>query len=161
MADLYGALVGTPSQATPITPADAAYAGSKDQVIVRDRIELVAAAAAATIRGAVVGWETVLDPYASHFSFDDLGVGNTLSFGNVTYPNALCNAQDVATAAGSASLLKSVDIANYYKPLWEQLGYATLAAAKLIGDQCELLFTVNSAAATGTLVWQIKGAKRI
>lgn len=162
MADLYGALVGTPSQAVPITPAPAAYAGSRDITIVRDKIELAAAAANTTIRAAVVGWETVLDPFACDFSFDDLsGAGATLSFGNVTYPNALCNAQDVATAAGTAKALKSVDINNYYKPLWEQLGYASLAAAKLIGDSCELMFKVNTAAATGTLVWQLRGAPRI
>lgn len=161
MADLYGALVGTPSQAVPITPAPAAYAGSRDITIVRDKVELAAAAATTTIRAAVVGWETVLDPFACDFSFDDMGTSVTLSLGNITYPNALCNAQDVATAAGTAKALKSVDINNYYKPLWEQLGYASLAAAKLIGDSCELMFKVNTAAATGTLVWQLRGAPRI
>lgn len=158
MAKFYGALVGTLLRATPPSVSPAGLGNSPDIIIMRDKIE-AAAAATDQIQIAKVPWETILDPFGSDFSFDDLGTGTTLSAGDVTYPNALCNATDVATAAGTAKLMKSVDINNYYKPLWETLGYASLAAAKLIGAQCELLFTVNTAAAAGTLVWQVKGHK--
>jgi hypothetical protein len=158
MAKTYGSLVGTLQQNTPPDVVPTALANSPDIIIVRDTIEL-AAAATDTVSLCKVPWETVIDPFGSDFSFDDLGTGTTLSVGNVTYPNALCNAQDVATAAGTAKVCKSLDVANYFKPLWQALGYATLAAAKLISAQCELLATVNTAAAAGTLTWQIKGHK--
>jgi hypothetical protein len=158
MAKQYGSLVGTLLRATPPSVSPAGLANSPDIIIMRDKCE-VAASATDQVQLAKVPWETVVDPFGSDFSFDDLGTGTTLSVGDVTYPNALCNAQDVATAAGTAKICKSVDINNYYKPLWEMLGYATLAAAKLIGAQCELIFTVNTAAGAGTLTWQLKGHK--
>lgn len=158
MAKFYGSLVGTPKQATPPRQTSHSHENGSDHVIVRDTIEL-AAAANDTVQLTIVPWETVLSPNST-FWFDDLGTGCTLSIGDVTYPNALCNAQDVAAAAGSALVMKSVDIANYFKPLWAQLGYASLAAAKAVGPFCELLAKVNSAAAAGTLTWQITGQKR-
>lgn len=158
MAKFYGSLVGTPKQATPPRQTSHAHENGTDHVIVRDTIEL-AAAANDTVQLAVLPWETVIAP-SSTFYFDDLGAGCTLSIGDATYPNALCNAQDVATAAGSALVMKSVDIANYFKPLWQQLGYASLTAAKAVGPFCELLAKVNSAAAAGTLTWSIHGQKR-
>jgi len=158
VAKFYGSKVGTPKQTLPLRQIPSTLENGTDHVIVRDTIEL-AASANDLVQAAVLPWETVLNP-SSTLYFDDLGTGTTLSLGDITYPNALVNAQDVATAAGSASALKSVDIANYFKPLWEQLGYANLAAAKAVGDQCELLFKVNSAAAAGTLTWQLTGQKR-
>ncbi|MBI1684459.1 hypothetical protein [Caulobacter hibisci] len=158
MAKFYGSLVGTPKQSVRPIPTSHQHENGTDHVLVRDTIEL-AAAANDTVQLAVLGWETVLAPTGT-FWFDDLGTGCTISVGDVTYPNALCNAQDVATAAGSALLLKSVDIANYFKPLWQQLGYASLAAARLVGAKCELLFKVNTAAAAGTLTWQLHGQQR-
>ena len=66
------------------------------------------------------------------------------------------------TSAGqTASGLPAVSIANYYQPLWAQLGYASLAAAKLVGLQCELLFTLAGAAATGVLTWRFAGRRKI
>ena len=158
MAKFYGSLVGTPKQATPPRQTSHTHENGSDHIIVRDTIEL-AAAANDTVQLAIVPWETVLSPNST-FWFDDLGTGNTVSIGDVTYPNALCNAQDTSTAAGSALVMKSVDIANYFKPLWQQLGYASLTAAKAVGPFCELLAKVNSAAAAGTLTWQITGQKR-
>lgn len=158
MTKYYGSLVGTPKRATPPTMIPNALENSSDKILVRDTIEL-AASAADTVQLGYAPWETVIAP-ASTFYFDDLGTGCTLSIGDVTYPNALCAAQDVATAAGSALVMKSVDIANYFKPLWQVLGYASLAAAQAVGSRCELLATVNTAAAAGTLTWQIAGNPR-
>lgn len=159
MAKYYGSLVGSllsAVQSTPLIPTT--LKNGQDQILIRDTIELNAVAND-TVQLAVLSWETVLSP-SGLFYFDDLGTGCTISVGDITYPNALCNAQDVATAAGSALIMKSVDIANYFKPLWQQLGYASLAAAKAVGEKCELLFKVNSAAAAGTLTWQLFGQKR-
>lgn len=158
MATFYGSLVGTPKRATPASPIPSFLENSTDSILVRDTIEL-AAAATDLVQAAKLPWETVLGAAGTVY-FDDLGASTTLSLGDITYPNALINAQDVATAAGSCSALKSVDVANYFKPLWQMLGYASLTAAQAIGAQCELLFKINTAAATGTLTWQLSGAKR-
>lgn len=159
MANQFGSLVGAIISAVQSTPlVSIALKGGGDQVLIRDTCE-VAASAADTVTLGKFDWETIINPGASMFWFDDLGTGNTVSVGDASFPNALCNAQDTATAAGSALILKSVDIANYFKPLWQQLGHATLAAAKLTGAQCTLLAKVNAAAAAGTLTWQILGRK--
>lgn len=159
MTKFLGSLIGTPKAAVPASPIPNYLQDSKDWVLARDTIEL-AASATDTVQAALLPWETVLNPYTCDASFDDLGTGTTLSLGDITYPNALCNATDVATAAGTIKAMKSVDIANYFKPLWQTLGYATLAAAQAVGAQCELLWKINTAAAAGTLSWQLMGTKR-
>jgi hypothetical protein len=163
MAKFYGSLVGAVLQLTPPRQVDMAYANTKDQILVRDTIEVNAIAANDVVQLAVVGWETVIDPSGSDFWFDDLGTGGTVSVGDITYPNALANAVNTDSAAGSSKVCVSVDIANYFKPLWAMLGYATLAAAQAVGAQCELLLKRNTAAVTGicTISWQIRGNRRI
>ncbi|MNO05668.1 hypothetical protein D3C81_2271520 [compost metagenome] len=61
----------------------------------------------------------------------------------------------MATAAGSFSLFKGVDIANWFKPLWQVLGLP-----KDPGGKIELIATIKGAAATGTLAWSIHGQDR-
>ena len=159
MANQFGSLVGAVLSALQSTPlVSIALKGGTDTAFIRDTCE-VAAAAADTVTLGKLDWESLINPVTSVFWFDDLGTGNTVSVGDASFPNALCNAQDTSTAAGSALILKSVDIANYFKPLWQQLGHATLAAAKLTGKQCTLLAKVNAAAGAGTLTWQIMGRK--
>lgn len=161
MTKFYGSKVGSvilASQSTPLVSI--ALKGGGNTVLIRDTIELAAAAAADTVSLGKVDWETIIDPTAaSSIWFDDLGTGQTISIGDATFPNALCNATDTSTAAGTALVMKSVDVANYFKPLWQILGHASLAAAKLVASSCELLATNNAAAATGTLTWQIIGRK--
>lgn len=161
MTTRYGALVGAIKQAEPFRQVPNGRENIEQQVLVRDRIELAAAPANDVVELAVLPWETKIDPYQSDFSFDDLGTGVTFSVGDVTYPTALCNVQDVATAAGTAKICKSVDIAKYWMPLWEMLGYASLEAAQLVGRQCQLLGKIGTAAATGTVAWQITGVKHL
>ena len=161
MAKQYGSLVGTPHQASPPKMADMAFERGKDQVLVRDTVEL-AAAAGDTVQLAVLGWETVLDPTGCQFWCDDLGAGGTISIGDVTDFDAFAAAVDTDTAAlGLTSMLTALDISLYFKPLWAMLGYASLAAAKAVGDQCELLLTRSAAAGAGTICWQMKGSRRI
>lgn len=112
-----------------------------------------------TVTLGQVDWDTVIDDVLSTIEFSDLGTSVTLDIGDVTYPAALMDGQDVATAAGSALICKSVAIGNRKKPLWGMLGYASLAAAKLIGARCTLLASIKDAnPASGTLAWSIYGS---
>lgn len=150
------------------TAAAATSAGLVDQGRAGGRVcrlahDFVTADAAQndTIQLGYFDWDTLLDPELSVVEFTDLGTSVTMDIGDVTYPDALCAAQDVATAAGTCNPLKSVTIANRRKPLWEMLGYASLAAAKLIGARCELLATLEGAnPASGTVGWTIYGSPR-
>jgi hypothetical protein len=155
MAKQLGALVGTPKAASPPQLVDFGLERCSERILVRDTVEL-AANAADTVQAAVLPWETLLDP-ASTVWFDDLGVGGTLSLGDVSFPNALMNAVNTDSAAGNSPAMAAVDIANYWKPLWAVLGYANLAAAQVVGAQCELLFKRNTAAGAGTISWRFKG----
>lgn len=161
MAKQYGSLVGTIKQTAPFQPVDNAYENGKITRLCFDTVEL-SANAADTVQLAILGWETVLDCYGSIYSCDDLGTGGTISIGDVTYPTALASAINTDSAAlANQKICAAVDIANYGQPLWQMLGYATLAAAKLIGAKCELLLTRNTAAGAGTITWDIKGVPRI
>lgn len=162
MTTYYGSQVGTPKQASRPTMIPATNENGTDHLLCLDTIELAAAAAASRVEIAVLPWETVISP-SSRFWFDDLGATQTFDIGDITYPTGLVSGQDTATAASGAdgiAFLKSVDIASYGQPLWQMLGYATLAAAQLIGAQCQLLGRVNTAAATGTVTWRIVGQAR-
>lgn len=161
MTKRYGSLVGALKQLVPIKPIPMALELSTDRCIVRDTILLAAAPIADTISLGLIGWETVLDPVACDLYFDALGAASTLSIGDVTYPAALAAATDTHTAAGTMKVMKSVTIGSYFLPLWQQLGYATLAAAQAVGSKCELLATIAGGAATGNVTWQIKGSLRI
>ena len=121
----------------------------------RDRIELAAAPANDTISLGVFPSNTVLDPDGCMAWFDDLGTGVTMDVGDADNPDALVDGQDVAAAAGSFSLLKTVDLADHFKPLWQMLGHATDP-----GGNIELVATILGAAATGTFIWQFKGQAR-
>lgn len=161
MTKRYGLLVGTPKQAFPTAIVDMGLENATDVILVRDKIILAAAPAADVISLGVIGWDSIIDPIGSDLYFDALGASTTLSIGDVTYPAALAAATDTHTAAGSVKALKAITIGNWYEPLWQTLGYATLAAAKLIGNQCELLATIAGGAATGNVAWQLKGQRRI
>lgn len=161
MTKRYGSLVGAVKQLVPMQPVDSAFENTKDKVLVRDLITLAAAPAADTIQLGVFGWETMFDPLESALYFDSLGANTTISIGDATAPTALVNAQDTHTAAGSVTPFKPASLANWYQPLWQALGYASLAAARLVGNKCELLLTINTAAATGNLAWQFRGQGRI
>jgi hypothetical protein len=162
MTKLYGSLVGAIKQISPMQPVDNAYERNNDAILVRDTITLAAAAAATTIQAIVgLGWESVLHPPGCYVANGALGAGVTISLGDVTYPAALAAATAVNAAGTTLSGLPAVTIGNYWQPLWQQLGYASLTAAKAVGPQAELLFTIAGAAATGILTWQLSGVRRI
>ena len=160
MTKRYGSLVGAVKQLAPTQLVDMALENSKDKIIVRDTVVLAAAPIADVIQIGYVGWDTVLDPLGCDVYFDALAANTTISVGDVTSPTALA-AATATSSAGSMKALKSVTINNWFQPLWQQLGYATLAAAQAVGTKAELLATVGGAAATGNVTWQFKGSSRI
>lgn len=163
MAKLYGTLVGqayNPGNATPRRTNHAHEKGT-DHVLIRDTITLAAAPVNDTISLGKFGSNAFLDPECCMIRHDDLGATTTLDIGReaigalAAAPQALITAQDVSTAAGSFSLFKSVPINNYFKPLWQVLGLASDP-----GGEIELIATIKSSAATGTVVWSFKGQNR-
>lgn len=109
-----------------------------------------------------VDWTTRFDAI-SQIDFDDMGTAITLDVGVALDPDCLIAAQDVATAAGSVSLLKSVAITNRRKPLWQLAGFASLQAAKdatvADGGRAELIATLKGGnPGAGTIAWSIYGS---
>lgn len=157
MATHYGTLVGVARNPATVRPSQTSSAHSRgtDHVLVRDTVELAAAAANDLVSLAVLPSNTVLDPDGCIAWFDDLGTGVTMDVGDTTNVDGLTDGQDVAAAAGSFNLMKSVDVADYFKPLWQILGMSEDP-----GGTIELFAKVLGAAATGTLTWQIKGQAR-
>ena len=161
MAKIYGTLVGALLVANPMTPPNAALAGGGSRQLRLDTAELNAAAVGDTISLGKYRWETTISPDSKVY-YDALGAGVTVSVGDITTPNALSVATSAA-AAGSKSLISSIDIANYGLPLWKLLGYVDLPTAKLVDALgAELLLTVAAATgtATGTVTWDIKGTEK-
>jgi hypothetical protein len=148
------------------TAALAASSGLTDQARVGGQVRRLAhdsytgdLAQNDTVSLGELDWDTFLDPALSIVEFSDFGTSVTLDIGDVTSPSALCADLDIATAAGTANPLRSVSIANRRLPLWQMLGYASLAAAKAVGSRCELLASFKDAnPASGTLGWTLYGS---
>lgn len=152
MAKLFGVLVGVAYMGGALARAtSSAHEKGTDHILRRDRIELTGAPVNDQVSLVVVPSNSVLDPLESVLHFDNLGAGVTLDVGIAGATGALF-AGHAASAAGSVSLFKSKDIADWFKPLWQLLGLP-----KDPGGNIELLVTVKGAAATGTLVWSLKG----
>jgi hypothetical protein len=160
MADVLGTigtLLAAASGANPLG-ISLALKGGCDYVLIRDTIELASSFAQNDrVLLANVPSDFIFDPLGSTIWFDDLGTAITMDVGSTATENALVAAQDVATAAGSCSVVKSVDVANYGKTLWELLSLTadpggTIAIyAKLEGGD----------PGTGTMTWQIKGQRKL
>ena len=159
MQTFYGSLVGAVKMLNPSHLVPMAYEHTSDHILVRDRLLLAGGVAGDQIFLERLGWETVLDPISTIW-FDALGAGVTLSVGDVTFPAGLAPPA-AAAAAGNMKVLGGLFISKYFLPLWQQLGYADLKAAKKIGDQCNLIATLAGAAAAGNVVWQLQGQQRI
>ncbi|WP_312782011.1 hypothetical protein [Brevundimonas sp.] len=155
MAKLFGTLVGAAYAGGAVAKAtSSAHERGTDHILRRDRIELTAAPVNDQVSLLVVPSNTVLDPLECAVHYDALGASVTLNAGIAGSDAALFSAH-AASSAGNVSLFKSVDIANWFKPLWQVLG---LAADP--GGNIELLLTIKGAAATGTVVWSLKGQSR-
>lgn len=155
MADINGALVGAARAAIPPEKAAPWLKGGADHVLVRDTVELATAFAQndRVILGDIRS-DAIINPLTSMIWFDDMGTAITMDVGgDGATENALVAAQDVATAAGNCLLYKSVDVANYWKPLWQVLGL-TADPKKPIRLYAKL---EGGDPGTGTLTWQIMG----
>lgn len=165
MTKRYGALVGATKQnfiSGVGGLVDSYFERNNVALLVLDTITLAAAPVADTIQAIVgLGWESMLLPASCKIWNGALGAGVLLSLGDITYPNALINAQAASGAGSTLTGLSNVSIASYGQPLWAMLGYASLAAAKAVGPQAELIFTISGAAATGVLTWEFSGIRRI
>jgi hypothetical protein len=165
MAIHYGTYVGTPKQTAPLSPVDMFFERSKNEVLVRDVYTNVAATAENDTIEIIeqLGWESILDPDDCWFWNTAGGAGCTLSAGDATHPTGLLNAISIAAASPSVGtkLMQAVTPPNYYQPLWQQLGYASLAAAQAVSKKAQLIFTIGGAVfAAGTIAWKLEGARR-
>lgn len=114
-------------------------------------------------------WTTRFDAL-SVIEFTDFGTSVTLDVGvevgpssGAAVPDCLIDGQDIAAAAGSASLLKSVAIGNRHKTLWELAGFASAQAARTAtvanGGRATVIATFLSANPdSGTLSWTFYGS---
>ena len=110
-----------------------------------------------------VDWTTRFDPTLSVIEFTDFGTAITLDIGVALDPDRLLAAQDIATAAGSASPLKSVAIADRHKPLWQLAGYTSAQAARAAtvkdGGRAEIIATFKGGNPdAGTVSWSFYGS---
>lgn len=135
---------------------ESGYVRADLRVFVQDGVQIPS--------GAVVGekiylgdvsWDAILDPDLCKIHFDDAGTSVVLDIGDSNDDNALADNLDIATAAGSASLMASVDRANYGKRLWQLLGYATRPKS----GKARLYATIQGAntSAACDLYWKIVG----
>lgn len=153
MTTFYGALIGSVVNDLKSTPlVSVAHKGGMDKVLIRDRWTGDAAQNDLISLGKLSS-KAVINPITSFIWFTDLGTSVTMDVGSAATENALVAAADVATAAGSVSVLASVAITNHWKTLWELLGLATDP-----GGEIELFAKLEGAnPASGSLSWQIMG----
>jgi hypothetical protein len=138
--------------ATQTTFPAQGHLGGKNTIFVRDVFEGDAAQNDLLFLGSVP-YAAILDPIMSVMSTDDLGTSVTMDIGSLASEAALVAAQDVAAAAVTFSLLKSVDIANWGKPLWGMLGLSSNP-----GGNVDLYAKLEAAnPASGSYAWQIAG----
>lgn len=160
MANVTGAIVGAAMAATGQALINPAYENGRVARLCVDYYEGDLAQNDTVTLLAGLDWNTILDPMTSVIYFDDLGTSVTMDVGFLNDEDALVIAQDVATAAGNCSILKSVDIANYHKPLWGLAGYASKLEAVDAGYKTATIVAKMEAAnpVTGTLAWRIYGS---
>lgn len=159
MTDRYGSFRGAVIQQMPPRMPIGALGGEFLRRMAMDSVLLAAAPIADRIWLGNFNIDAILDP-ASMVYNDALGASTTLSIGDKTYPSVLAAAASTVSA-GSRSIIASVTIANYPKPIWAQLGYASrdacIAAQPMKNGTVDLWATIAGAAATGNVSWHIKG----
>lgn len=170
MAELIGAILGA---------AHAAQAGAAgsfvDPFFMNGRIARIArdvwtgdAAQNDTLVLGHLDWTTRLDAL-SVIEFGDAGTGVNLDVGfavangGTADADALIDGQDISTAAGSTTLLKSVAIGDRHKALWELAGFASAQAARdatvADGRKAKIIATFMDAnPGSVTLSWAIYGS---
>lgn len=137
MAEHIGAILGAAHAAASGAAGsltDPFFMNGRLARVARDLVTVDAAQNDTVVLG-YLDWTTRLDAL-SVIEFGDAGTGVNLDVGfavangGTADPDALIDGQDISTAAGSASLLKSVAIGNRHKALWELAGFASAQAAR-------------------------------
>ncbi|WP_397402712.1 hypothetical protein [Phenylobacterium sp.] len=160
MPDFNGDLVGTPlAAAAGANPYNVpnALKGGTDVVLMRDTIELITAFAQNDrVKLGDFPSDVIINPVQSTIWFDNLGASTTMDVGSTASEAALVAAQ-ATSAAGSCLFYKNVDVANYWKPLWQVLGLAADPGGTIA------IFAKLEAAdpGVGTMTWQIVGQRRL
>ncbi|WP_303832344.1 hypothetical protein [Asticcacaulis taihuensis] len=165
MTDFYG-VVGTKIKSKGNGNADFGVVGGYLTVFVKDYRSVPAELTSGD--RVPLGWvrsDAYLDGDLSKLFFDDMGTAITLDIvadetvfdiANALGTNTiakLATAVDVATAAGSTSLLAGVATADKHKPLWQQLN---LKFDPRVEIQLFAKFTGDPG--TGNLSWKIIGS---
>lgn len=143
--------------------ADYGYHRAEIMVAAMDRVELpTGVEVGSKIYIGDVSWDFIPIRELSYVNFDDAGTSVTLNFGDANDADILIAAQDISAAAGSASLLKSVDISKEGDPLWKLLGYADRdAAVTAVGAVAKPYFSIAGATtgAVCSLAWKFVGTR--
>lgn len=156
----YGALAPVPIAGERHKLAPSGHCRAGLAVAWQDRVQIPSGVEVGSkVYLADLSWDFIPDPQLSMIYFDDAGTGQTLDVGDANDSNILVAAQDIATAAGSCSLMKSVDISKYGDPMWKLLGYATRAAALATGERARVYATTGGATtgAACDLAWKFVG----
>lgn len=111
----------------------------------QDRVQIAASEVGSKIYLADLPWDLKLLPDLCKIHFDDAGTSVTLDIGDASNDDSLAADIDIATAAGSSSMMPVIDRSNYGKPLWQILGYATRAAAVATGAKARVYATIAGA----------------
>lgn len=170
MAEHIGEILGVAHAAASGTTGsltDPFFMNGRVARIARD-LKTVDAAQNDTVVLAYLDWTTRLDPI-SYIEFGDAGtgvnldVGFAIATGGVADPDALVDGQDISTAAGSTTLLKTVAIGDRHKPLWQLAGFASAQAARdasVLNDRKAKIIATFLDANPGsvTLSWAIYGS---
>lgn len=145
--------------------ADSGYHRAPLSVATQDRCVVPTSSDVnSTIPLAPVSWDFIPVRELSTVRFSDAGTNVTLDLGDANDPDALIAGQDIAAAAGTASMIRSVSVANAFAPLWKMLGYADRDAAVLAnaGSQTASLYFTIKGATTGAaldLSWVLAGTR--
>lgn len=165
MTDYYG-VNGTKIKAVKGFP-DLPYgvAGGNLQKLFADQIVVASALASADrIWLGAIRSDAVLDGDLSKITFDDMGTTITIDVGCDDTEAAvspyisgsstkLVSALDVATAAGSSSLIANIATAKKNLPLWQQLGLTQDPRC-----QINLYATFSGDPGTGNIAWKWVGS---
>lgn len=107
-----------------------------------------------------IKWDAIPIAHLSTFTYDAAGAAVTVTVGDANFPAAFVNGQTLV-AAGSTGLMAAVDRSLFGKPLWQVLGYASLATAQKYRESCRLQMTTAAqvVAALTDIFWFLGGTR--
>lgn len=124
-------------------------------LVVSDTVTLAAAQINDIINLGSVHYKSRIDKLST-LAYANLGASTTLKVGRPG-SDAVLSAAAATTSAGERSLISAVTIDKRASPAWEQLGYASEAAALAAysDGMIPLIATLGGGAGTGIVQWDI------